>query len=111
MANAINKRSTMSPEEKQARAVEGAMNWLCNNEPSPEDVDAPTIAALANLAGTPMPNGKLTPVQQKKAADDAINWLRNNDPNPTDVDNPTALLALANLARCWGSFAWSYHVA
>jgi hypothetical protein len=39
----------MSPEEK-ARAVEEAvMNWLRNNEPSPEDVDAPTIAALTNL--------------------------------------------------------------
>jgi hypothetical protein len=54
----------------------------------PEDVNEP-LTALTNLAGAPMPKGKLTPTQKKKAIDDAMNWLRNNDPNPADVDDPT----------------------
>jgi hypothetical protein len=54
-------------------AVEDSVNWLRNNELKPEDVNEPTLTALTNLEGAPMPKGKLTPTQKKKAIDDAMN--------------------------------------
>jgi hypothetical protein len=68
------------------------LNWLRNNEVK-LDVNAHSTA-LTNLAGAPMPKGKLTPAK-KKAIDDAMNWLRTTTP-PGDVDDPTAQ-GLANL--------------
>jgi hypothetical protein len=38
--------------------VEDSVNWLRNNE-LPEDVNEPTLTALTNLAGTPMPKGQI----------------------------------------------------
>jgi hypothetical protein len=52
----------LSPEEK-AQVVEDSVNWIRNNESKAEDFHEPTRRALTNLAGTPMPRGKLTPAQ------------------------------------------------
>jgi hypothetical protein len=85
------------PVASEAQVVNDALDWLRNNNLKQEDLDDPTVQALSNLAGLPVPSGRLPPGTKKKAADDALNWLRNNSPRSDDVDEPT-LQALANMA-------------
>ncbi len=42
--------------EKKKKALGDAVDWLRNNKPGLDDVDDPTLQALANLAGVPLPH-------------------------------------------------------
>ena len=65
-----------------------------NNNIIPQDIDDPTLLALSNLAGTPLPKSS-TPRDKRKALDAAIDWLRKNNPTAENVSNPT-VTALVN---------------
>ena len=65
------------------------MNYpLRSNSPNVYEVDDPTVLALANLSGVPMPRGKIPVDQKRPVVDDALDWVRENDVKP-DVDEPT----------------------
>jgi hypothetical protein len=36
------------------------MEWLRNNDPNPDNIDASTLQPLANLAGIPVSKGQMT---------------------------------------------------
>ena len=63
----------------------------------PFALDDPTAAALANLAGVPLPTDTIPPQQKKAMVDSAIDWIRKNNPSVDALDEPS-IRALANLA-------------
>jgi hypothetical protein len=73
------------------------MEWLRKNDLQAEELDEPTIRSLANLAGIPLPAGKLGPKRKEESLDDAMDWMRKNNPHMGDLDDP-ALMSLANVA-------------
>jgi hypothetical protein len=90
-----------SPAPDKWKTAKEALEWLRNNNPSPDDtgMDEPTVRALSKLAGIPLPGGKLPGKSQKKALDEAMNWLRS-----TNVQRSMLLLiALATKQRCQAS--------
>ena len=64
------------------------MDWLRRNNPPLEEVDQPTLEALSNLTGLPLPKN-VAPEDKKKHLDENIDWLRRNSPDMSDLDNPT----------------------
>ena len=43
-------------KDKKQKALDDALDWLRNNNVSAEDLDDPTLQALANISGMPMPS-------------------------------------------------------
>jgi len=56
--------------------VDDAVDWLRNNSSSAEDLDNPTVYALAELAGIPLLHQVLE--------GNNLEWLRKNTPNLQD---------------------------
>ena len=67
-----------------------------NNNPKPDDVNKPTLDALSNLTGVPVPE-KINRDKKNKFLEDTMDWLRNNEPKVEEIDEPD-LEKLANLA-------------
>merc|ERR1712232_502462 len=69
------------------KTMDNAIEWLRNSDPEDlQDTDNPSLSALTNLAGVPMPGASKT--DRVKILMDAVDWLRNNDPIITNVDKP-----------------------
>jgi len=61
--------------------VDDAVDWLRNNSSSAEDLDNPTVYALAELAGIPLLHQVLE--------GNNLEWLRKNTPNLENLDELT----------------------
>lgn len=83
---------------QRKKAIEEARNWIRTNNPSPDDVDEPTLTALTNLAGIKMPRVEVKPKDKREATEQALNWLRNNDPSDTVDLYDLTIIAFSNLA-------------
>jgi hypothetical protein len=80
-----------------AAKKKGVKDAIRTNRPDPNEIDDPTLRALASLAGITMPC-RLIPVKQKiTMVGEALNWVRQNTPGPDDLDKPS-LRMLCNLA-------------
>jgi hypothetical protein len=71
------------------------MDWLRHNKPNPDHVDEPTVYALANLAGVPTPQAKLSVREKRDIVADVAEWLRSKEPDESDMDEPTVRRACA----------------
>jgi hypothetical protein len=77
-------KGTLTPTQKK-KAIDDAMNWLRNNDPTPADVDDDDSSG-ANLL-LPMP-GSLSPEEKARVVEDSRNWPATTS-KPEDVNEPT----------------------
>ena len=72
-----------TPDER-AREIEGALDFLRNNDVSPYDDDA--VEQLKKIGSIPI--SRRTPEQRTKDLSEAMNWLRNKGKQPDGVIDP-----------------------
>jgi hypothetical protein len=81
----------------QKKELEESLEWLLKNNVDMDLIDYETTVVFSNLAGVPIPQGRLNTEEKEKVINDFLNWLRSNNLNPNDLDHAT-IAALTNLA-------------
>ena len=74
------------PPATQKKLCKDVVDWIRNNEPTAGVVD-PTVRAIANLAGVPVPPLRnFTPREKLSILKEVLDW---NKLKPETVDEPT----------------------
>ena len=90
-------KKLISVDDKK-EVLDAAVDWMRHNDPTTESLDDPTIIALSNIAGVPIPK-KMTQDEKKKALEDIVDFVRNKHDILPELIGPDDLEPLSKLGN------------